>query len=124
MFSIFGAAALILAAIGIYGVLSYSVAQRTREFAVRVALGASRRSILGLVVAQGSLLAAAGIAAGSAGALVVTRLVRALLYNVIPTDPISFGGTALVLAAVAVLAGLVPARRATRADPIVALRAD
>jgi len=89
-----------------------------------VALGASRRSILGLVVAQGSLLAAVGIAAGSAGALVVTRLIRALLYNVTPTDPISFGGTALVLAAVAVLAGLVPAKRATRADPIVALRAD
>ena len=124
MFSIFGAAALVLAAIGIYGVLSYSVAQRTREFAVRVALGASRRTILGLVVAQGSLLAAVGIAAGSVGALAVTRLIRALLYNVTPTDPISFGGTALGLAAVAVLAGLVPARRATRVDPIVALRAD
>ena len=124
MFSIFGAAALILAAIGIYGVLSYSVAQRTREFAVRVALGASQRAIVGLVVAQGSLLAAVGIAAGSAGALAVTRLIRALLYNVTPTDPISFGGTAFGLAAVAVLAGLVPARRATRVDPIVALRAD
>jgi ABC-type antimicrobial peptide transport system permease subunit len=70
------------------------------------------------------VLAAAGITAGSAGAFVVTRLVRALLYNVTPTDPISFGGTALVLAAVALLAGLVPARRATRVDPIVALRGD
>ena len=124
MFSIFGAAALFLAAIGIYGVLSYSVAQRTREFAVRVALGASRRSILALVASQGFLLAAIGIAAGSAGAFMVTRLVRALLYNVTPTDPVSFGGTAFVLAAVAILAGLVPARRATRVDPIVSLRAD
>jgi putative ABC transport system permease protein len=124
MFSIFGSTALFLAAIGIYGVLSYSVALRTREFAVRVALGASRRSILALVARQGTVLTAVGIAAGSAGAFVVTRLVRALLYNVTPTDPVSFGGTAFVLAAIAVLAGLVPARRATRVDPIVALRAE
>jgi predicted permease len=124
MFSIFGAAALFLAAIGIYGVLSYSVAQRTQEFGVRVALGASRRSILALVVSQGTRLAAVGIVIGSAGAFMVTRLVQALLYNVTPTDPISFGGTALVLAAVTVLAGCVPAGRATRVDPIAALRAD
>ena len=124
MFSIFGAAALFLAGIGIYGVLSYSVAQRTQEFGVRVALGATRRSILALVVAQGGRLAAVGIVLGSAGAFMVTRLVRALLYNVTPTDPVSFGGMALVLAAVTVLAGCVPAGRATSVDPILALRAD
>ncbi len=124
MFSIFGAAALFLASIGIYGVLSYSVAQRTQEFGVRIALGASRRRILTMVGSEGARLAAVGIVVGSAGALMVTRLVQALLYNVTPTDPISFGGTALVLAAVTVLAGCVPALRATRVDPIVALRAD
>lgn len=124
MFSIFGAVALFLAAIGIYGVLSYSVAQRTQEFGVRVALGASRRSILALVASQGARLAAVGIAVGAAGAFMVTRLVQTLLYNVGPTDPISFGGTALVLAAVTVLAGCVPAVRAISIDPIVALRAD
>jgi ABC-type antimicrobial peptide transport system permease subunit len=124
MFSIFGAAALFLASIGIYGVLSYSVAQRTQEFGVRIALGASPRSILKLVVSEGARLAAVGIAVGSAGALMVTRLVQAILYNVTPTDPISFIGTAFVLAAITVLAGLVPASRATRVDPILALRAD
>ncbi len=124
MFSIFGAAALFLAGIGIYGVLSYSVAQRSQEFGVRVALGASRYRILSLVVGQGARLAAVGIAVGSAGAFVVTRVVQSLLYNVTPTDPISFGGMALVLAAVTVLAGCVPAGRATSVDPIVVLRGD
>jgi putative ABC transport system permease protein len=124
MFSIFGAAALFLAAIGVYGVLSYSVAQRTQEFGVRMALGASRPSVLGLVMAQGARLAAVGIVVGAAGAFVVTRGVQALLYNVTPTDPISFVGTTLVLAAVTVLAGCVPAGRATSVDPNVALRSD
>lgn len=100
------------------------MAQRTQEFGVRVALGATRRSILALVVAQGVRLAAVGIVLGSAGAFMVTRLVRALLYNVTPTDPISFGGMALVLAAVTVVAGGIPAGRATSVDPILALRAD
>ena len=124
MFSIFGGAALFLAAIGIYGVLSYSVAQRTQEFGVRVALGASRRSILALVVAQAAALAAVGVAVGTAGAFAVTRMIQSLLYNVTPTDPLSFGATALVLAAVTILASCVPASRATRVDPIIALRAD
>ena len=124
MFSIFGVAALFLAAIGVYGVLSYSVSQRTQEFGVRMALGASRRSVLGLVIGQGACLAAAGIAIGVVGAFVVTRAVQALLYNVTPTDPVSFLGTTLVLAAVTVLAGCVPAGRATSVDPTVALRAD
>ena len=124
MFSIFGAAAVFLAAIGIYGVLSYSVAQRTQEFGVRMALGASRASIIALVVSQGGRLAFAGIAIGCAGAFMITRLVQTLLYNVTSSDPISFGGTALVLSVVTVVAGCVPAVRAIRVDPIVALRAD
>lgn len=124
MFSIFGGAALFLAVIGIYGVLSYSVAQRTWEFGVRVALGASRRSILALVASHGARLAAVGIAVGSAGAFTVTPLVQTLLYNVGPMDPVSFAGTAVVLAAVTVLAGCVPAVRATMVDPITVLRAD
>jgi putative ABC transport system permease protein len=124
MFSIFGLAALFLAAIGIYGVLSYSVAQRTQEFGVRVALGATRQNILALVVGHGIRLAIVGVAIGGVFALLVTRLVRALLYNVTPTDAISFGGTALLLAAVTILAGCVPAIRAVRVDPIVALRAE
>jgi ABC-type antimicrobial peptide transport system permease subunit len=124
MCSIFGVAAVFLAAIGIYGVLSYSVAQRAQEIAVRIALGASRRNILGLVASQGLRLAGAGIALGAAGAFMVTRLVQTLLYNVAPTDPVSFLGTAIVLAGVTVLAGYVPALRATMADPNSVLRAD
>jgi putative ABC transport system permease protein len=124
MFSIFGAAALFLAAIGVYGVLSYSVSQRTREFGLRMALGASRRSVLGLVFGQGARLALIGLIVGAAGAFVVTRGVQSLLYNVTTTDPISFAGTALVLAVVTILAGGVPAIRATSVDPVIALRAD
>ncbi len=124
MFSIFGAAALLLAAVGIYGVLSYSVAQRTQEFGVRLALGATSHNILALVVGQGARLAAIGIVVGGIGAFLVTRVVQALLYNVTPTDAISFGGTALVLAAVTVVAGCVPALRAVSVDPILALRAE
>jgi putative ABC transport system permease protein len=122
MFSMFGAAALFLAVVGIYGVLSYSVAQRTQEFGVRVALGAPRYRILSLVLGDGMRLAAIGIAIGGLGALGMTRLVRTILYNV--NEPASFITTALVLVAVTVLAGLVPARRATSIDPMVALRAE
>ena len=124
MFSIFGAVALLLATIGIYGVLSYSVAQRTQEIGIRVALGASRRSVFGLILGQGARLAAVGIALGAAGAWLVTPFVRRILYNVTPSDPASFVGTALFLALVAILAGFLPARRATSVDPIVALRAE
>jgi ABC-type antimicrobial peptide transport system permease subunit len=89
---------------------------------VRIALGASRAAMLGLVVRQGALLALIGIIAGLAGAYGVTRLIRSLLYNVTPTDPLSFGGVTLFLVAIAVLASYLPARRATNVDPIVALR--
>lgn len=124
MFSIFGGVALFLATIGIYGVLSYSVAQRTQEIGIRVALGASRQSVFGLVVGQGARLAAIGIGLGAGGALLVMPFVRTILYNVTPSDPLSFIGTAAFLALVAICAGLVPARRATAVDPIVALRAE
>jgi len=124
MFSIFGIAALFLASIGVYGVLSYSVSQRTQEFGVRMALGASRSGVLALVLGQGARLAAAGIAIGALGAFMVTRAVQALLYNVTATDPISFVGTTVVLVVVTLIAGCIPASRATGVDPTVALRSE
>ncbi len=122
MFGIFGVAALFLAAIGVYGVLSFSVSQRTQEMGVRIALGASRQDVLRLVVRQGFLLAIIGIVCGLAGAFGITRVIGTLLYNVTPTDPISFGGVAVFLTLIAIVASYVPARRATTVDPIVALR--
>jgi putative ABC transport system permease protein len=122
MFGIFGAAALFLAAIGVYGVLSFSVSQRTQEMGVRIALGASRRDVLRLVVRQGVMLAVIGIVCGLAGAFGVTRVIKTLLFNVTPTDPVSFLGVSLFLTLIAVVASYVPARRATTVDPIVALR--
>jgi putative ABC transport system permease protein len=124
MFSIFGVIALLLAAIGVYGVLSYAVAQRTQEIGVRMALGASRENVLRLVLGQGARLAGLGILAGLVGAALVTRLVESLLYNVSTTDTLSFAATALFLAFVAVLASYIPARRATNVDPLVALRTE
>jgi putative ABC transport system permease protein len=122
MFAIFGAAALFLAAIGVYGVLSFSVSQRTQEMGVRIALGASRHDVMRLVVRQGVWLAVIGIICGLGGAFGITRVIRTLLYNVTPTDPVSFGGVALFLILIAVVASYIPARRATTVDPIVALR--
>ena len=124
MFAIFGAAALLLAGVGVYGVLSFSVSQRTQEMGVRIALGASKSDVMQLVVRQGLVLALAGVALGVLGAFAITRVIQSMLYNVTPTDPISFGGVALFLAAIAVLASYLPARRATAVDPIVALRND
>jgi ABC-type antimicrobial peptide transport system permease subunit len=122
MFATFGVLALLLAVVGVYGVLAFSVAQRTREIGVRVALGARDRDVLGLVVWQGARLAGAGVVLGLLGAFGITRVVRSVLYNVSPTDPVSFAGIATLLTAVALLASYVPARRAMRVDPIVALR--
>jgi putative ABC transport system permease protein len=122
MFGIFGAAALFLAAVGVYSVLSFSVAQRTQEMGVRIALGAQQADVLRLVVRQGLTLAALGVAAGLIGAFGITRVIASLLFNVTPTDPISFGGVSAFLTVIAVIASYVPARRATRVDPIVALR--
>ena len=114
--------ALLLAAVGIFGVTAYAVAQRTRELGLRVALGARPRDILLLVLGHGLKLAALGILPGLAGALVMTRWLSSLLYGVSASDPLTYGGVALLMACVALLACLVPARRATRVDPMVALR--
>ena len=124
MFSIFGVVALLLATIGVYGVLSYSVSQRTQEIGVRMALGASRQHVFGLVVSHGAKLAAAGIVLGLIGAFAVTWVIRSQLYNVSPTDPLSFAATAAFLTLVALAASYVPARRATAVDPMIALRAE
>jgi putative ABC transport system permease protein len=124
MFSIFGVIALLLAAIGVYGVISYSVSQRTQEIGVRVALGARRLDVMRLVVGQGMKLAGIGLGIGLVGALGITRVVRSLLFGVSPTDPLSFGLITIFLTAVAAVASWLPARRATAVDPIVALRRD
>jgi ABC-type antimicrobial peptide transport system permease subunit len=119
---IFGGLALLLAAIGIYGVLAYSVSQRTREFGIRVALGARSGELVAMVVKQGLRMAAWGLTAGAAGAFAVTRTMRALLFDVRPADPGVFLMVALVLAAVASLASLIPSARAVRVGPATALR--
>jgi putative ABC transport system permease protein len=122
MFSVFGAIALFLASIGVYGVLSYSVSQRVREIGVRVALGAQRRHVLRLIIGQGLSLALTGVGFGLLGAFAVTRVISSLLYDVSPTDPVSFGAIALLLTAVAWLASFLPANRALAVDPLEALR--
>ena len=124
MFSVFGAIALVLAAVGVYGVLAYSVSQRTQEMGVRTALGASSADVLRLVVGEGVKLAGIGIGIGLLGAFGVTRFISSILFNTSPSDPLSYGVVSLFLVGVAAVASWIPARRATSVDPIVALRAE
>jgi putative ABC transport system permease protein len=122
LLGVFAGVALVMAAVGIYGVMSYSISRRTHEIGIRVSLGASRSGILVLVLRQGLLLALAGSAVGIVGALLLARLMSKLLFGVPPTDPLTFVGVAVLMLIIALIASYIPARRATRVDPIVALR--
>ena len=118
----FGILALTLASVGLYGILSYGVASRRNEIGIRMALGAQTRDVLSMIMREGVLLALIGIAAGLVIVFGVTRFARAMLFELSPTDPLSVIGAVAFLFAVAILAGLIPARRATKVDPLVALR--
>ena len=120
----FGGAALLLVALGVYGVTASTVAQRTRELGIRVALGANRGAVVWSVLSEPTRLVGTGLAIGLAGTFAAGRVVERLLYGVRPTDPVTLVAVAFVLLVVALIAGYVPARRATRVDPITALRAD
>jgi putative ABC transport system permease protein len=122
LLGVFAVTALLLAAAGLYALIAYLVSQRTREIGIRLALGATPRHILRLMIGQGMKLTLIGITIGVVGAIVVTRLMRSLLFAVAPTDLMTFGISAAALIAVALLACFIPARRATKVDPLVALR--
>jgi putative ABC transport system permease protein len=122
LLGILAAVALLLAAVGIYGVMSYAVSRRTHEIGIRVSLGASRADIVLLVIRHGMVLALIGSAAGIVGALGLSRLMKSLLYGVKPIDPLIFGGVTILLMIVAMAASYLPARRAMLVDPTLALR--
>lgn len=122
--SFFGVFALVLACLGLYGVLSFAVVQRTREIGVRMALGTQHGHVLALVIGNGFKLTLAGTAIGLAGGLAVSRLISSLLYGVAPTDPATFASVVLLLVSVAILASWLPARRAAKVDPMVAPRTE
>jgi ABC-type antimicrobial peptide transport system permease subunit len=124
MFLVFGLLALLLAVVGLYGVKSYIVSQRTREIGIRMALGAPGRTVVRLIVRQAMVLVVSGVAAGTIAALYLSQTMTKMLFSVTPTDPLTFGAVATVLMGVALVASYLPARRATRVDPIVALRAE
>jgi ABC-type antimicrobial peptide transport system permease subunit len=124
LFGLFAAVALVLAAVGIYGVMNYSVSRRTREIGIRISLGASQSAVLRMVVRQGMMQALAGTAAGIVGALLLAKLMTGMLYGVRPNDPVTFGGVMVVLGLVALLASCLPARKATRIEPTAALRSE
>ena len=122
LLGLFGVLGLLLASIGLYGVLSFQVARRTREIGIRMALGSSRREVMGLVLRQGALLVGLGLAIGIVAAAGMAQLLRSLLLGLHPWDPLAFAGVLAALVVASSLACLVPARRATRVDPLVALR--
>jgi ABC-type antimicrobial peptide transport system permease subunit len=119
---IFAALALLLASVGIYGVLSYLVGQRIPEIGIRLALGAQRDDVLRLILGEGLRMAFLGVAIGLAGALALSRLLADLLFGISAADPVTFAGVAILLTAIAIAACYIPARRAMRVDPLVALR--
>ncbi|HUK29831.1 MAG TPA: FtsX-like permease family protein, partial [Candidatus Acidoferrum sp.] len=122
LLALFGAIALLIATVGVYGVISYSVAQRTNEIGIRMALGATRGRVMGMVLGQGLRLALAGVVVGLGASYWLTQLLKEMLYGVKPTDPVTFIGVSVVILSVALAACWIPARRATRVDPIIALR--
>jgi ABC-type antimicrobial peptide transport system permease subunit len=124
MASTLAAVALILVITGLYGVVSYLISRRTHEFGLRIAMGARPDHLLKMVMGQGVMLVAAGVALGLVGAVILTRFLSAYLFGISPLDPITFVVVAAVLAGVALMANAVPAQRASRVDPIIALRAD
>jgi ABC-type antimicrobial peptide transport system permease subunit len=124
LLAVFAGIALLLSAVGIYGVISYAVSQRTQEIGIRMALGAQRANVLVMVVREALVLAGTGIGAGAIGAWLLAGLMKSLLFGVRPSDPVTFIFVAVLLGGVGALAASVPAMRATRVDPVVALRAE